>query len=130
MQANKLERDNSMKNQVDVTLKSFEAESLKEALDKAYRITQTYCLEENPRMFSVQKKIRRWTLLRSPHVHKKSREQFEMVTNKAIFQISWQRESDMKNFLMALKNIEFYGVQISIKVSSSMYFHFLKKNKK
>jgi ribosomal protein S10 len=117
-----------MKNQVDITFKSFESESLKKAIEKADKITQMYSLKGNTRSFWLKKKIQRWTLLRSPHVHKKSREQFEMVTNKAVLQTSWQKETDIKNFLIALKNIEIYGVQVSIKVSSSMYFDLLKKN--
>jgi hypothetical protein len=50
-----------------------------------------------------------------------------MVTYKAVLRTSWQSENEMKVFLLALKNLEIYGVQISIKMSSSMYFDLLKK---
>jgi ribosomal protein S10 len=116
-----------MKFQMDVIFKSFESRSLKKALEKAGKITGTHFSKSNPCAFGLQKNIKRWTLLRSPHVHKKSREQFEMVTYKAVLRTSWQSENEMKVFLLALKNLEIYGVQISIKMSSSMYFDLLKK---
>ena len=34
--------------------------------------------------------IKKFTVLRSPHVNKKSREQFEMRTHKRVLDITWQ----------------------------------------
>ncbi len=66
----------------------------------------------------VQKTYKRkYTVLRSPHVHKKSREQFFLTEYHLIFSI----DSNDPYFLISiLKTISFYGVQIKMtNVSSS-----------
>ena len=56
--------------------------------------------------------INRWTVLRSPHVDKKSREQFEMRTHKRVIDIT---EPSAKT-IDALRNLNMpAGVEIRIK---------------
>ena len=54
-------------------------------------------------------KIKKWTVIRSPHVHKKSREQFEIRNYSAIFQIKSSQD------LQAIQNLLCPGVQMQIR---------------
>ena len=58
-------------------------------------------------------KIERWTVLRSPHVDKKSREQFELRTHKRLLDINDSRPHTMD----ALTKLDLpAGVDVEIKV--------------
>ena len=58
-------------------------------------------------------KIERWTVLRSPHVDKKSREQFELRTHKRLLDINDPRPQTMD----ALTKLDLpAGVDVEIKV--------------
>jgi small subunit ribosomal protein S10 len=58
-------------------------------------------------------KISRWTVLRSPHVDKKSREQFELKTHKRLIDITDSRASTVD----ALTKLDLpAGVDVEIKV--------------
>ena len=58
-------------------------------------------------------KIERWTVLRSPHVDKKSREQFELRTHKRLLDINDSRPQTMD----ALTKLDLpAGVDVEIKV--------------
>lgn len=65
-----------------------------------------------PRFYFLPKKLKRFTVLRSPHVHKKSRDQYEteLVTMKLIFN--------------DLLNIVYYHSYLSIKKLSQQVFHY------
>ena len=58
--------------------------------------------ELNPKLVSLPKKKKRVTILRSPHVHKKAREQFE----KRVFQIVVILKSDNKSIEQLLKKLK------------------------
>lgn len=58
-------------------------------------------------------KTQRWTVLRSPHVDKKSREQFEMKTHKRLIEIDDSRPQTVD----ALTKLDLpAGVDVEIKV--------------
>ena len=58
-------------------------------------------------------KIERWTVLRSPHIDKKSREQFELRTRKRLLDINDSRPQTMD----ALTKLDLpAGVDVEIKV--------------
>ena len=58
-------------------------------------------------------KIQRWTVLRSPHVDKKSREQFELKTHKRLLEIKDSRAQTID----ALTKLDLpSGVDVEIKV--------------
>jgi small subunit ribosomal protein S10 len=58
-------------------------------------------------------KIQRWTVLRSPHVDKKSREQFELKTHKRLIDIKNSRPQTVD----ALTKLDLpAGVDVEIKV--------------
>jgi len=112
--------------QVNLIFRSFEPESLAKALEITRKIIKSHSPKMTPMIIGVQKKNRRWTLLRSPHVHKKSREQFEMPTHQAILKTSWKTQEETTVFWLSLQNSEIYGVETRIEMSSSM--HMISKN--
>jgi ribosomal protein S10 len=116
-----------MRFQTDLTFRSFEPESLANALGMVRKIVHAHSFNKGPTIFGLPKKIQRWTLLRSPHVHKKSREQFEMPTHQAVLRTCWSTKEELKVFLLTLQNTEIYGVQIHLEISSSMHFTPTKK---
>ena len=89
-----------MKFQTDLTFRSFEPESLSNALGVVHKIVRAHYFNKVPTIFGLPKKIRRWTLLRSPHVHKKSREQFEMPTHQAVLRTCWGTKEELKVFFI------------------------------
>lgn len=54
-----------------------------------------------------------YTVLRSPHIDKKSREQFEMKIHKQLIKISAERK-ELASKLVHLKNHEMSGVQMKV----------------
>lgn len=67
-------------------LKAYEADTVKQAADQLRRIASKMGLEPSGQI-PLPTTIRKWTVLRSPHVHKKSRETFEMRTHKRLVEI-------------------------------------------
>src|SRR5690625_2719817 len=64
-----------------------------------------------PVLFSTR--IQRWTVLRSPHVNKRSREQFELKTHKRVIDIMESRPQTID----ALTKLDLpAGVDVEIKV--------------
>lgn len=70
----------------------------------------------NHHTISLPKKIKKFTVLRSPHIDKKSREQFEIRKYKDILQISIPDRDIALLFLEILKNIELIGIELEINV--------------
>ena len=67
----------------------------------------------NSKLVRLPVKIKKWTVIRSPHVHKKSREQFELRTYTVIFKI---QESNFE--ISHLQNLICTGVQMQIRYLS------------
>ena len=58
--------------------------------------------------------IRRYTINRSPHVNKKSREQFQFVFHKLKLILNEKNDNKTNLFIFLLKNSEFPGVEMEI----------------
>lgn len=69
---------------------------------------------------------KKFTVLRSPHIDKKSREQFEWTRYKKSIFLDFQKISVFSLFLFLLKNSSFPGVQIEINLKHSTYPFFCK----
>ena len=65
-----------MKKTTKITLQGFEHKELK------YVFQQFSLLDPNLKIIRLPKKTKRFTVLRSPHVNKTAREQFEIITYK------------------------------------------------
>ena len=62
---------------------------------------------------------RRFTVLRSPHVHKKSREQFEWVRKKGEITLEFKEQKHLLLLIFFLQNSQFPGVELKITVQTS-----------
>ena len=61
-----------------IKLKSFNSYKLSAILNSLVQYATVIELE--PSVINLKKKVKRLTVLKSPHVHKKSRDQYELVT--------------------------------------------------
>lgn len=67
-------------------------------------------------------KRKRFTVLSGPHVHKKSREQFEMITRQVRIEFELDQGS-AELFYELLKNMYFIGCQLSVRVKTNTYMY-------
>ena len=63
---------------------------------------------------SFPKKRKLFTVLRTPHIDKKSREQFQFVSHKLKLVLNEKNDSKTNLFIFLLKNSEFPGVEMEI----------------
>lgn len=70
---------------VEINLASYDAKNIQETADEIVRS----CRAKGAVVFCIPlpTRIKKYTVLRSPHVDRKSREQFEMRTHKRVLQI-------------------------------------------
>ena len=67
-------------------------------------------------------KCKKYTLLRSPHIDKKSREQFEWVKKKTELILFFNHVSSALFLIFWLQNSQFPGVQITISLKKATKF--------
>jgi len=98
--------------QIRIRLKSFDHVVLDQAAADIVRtVTKSGATITGP--IPLPTKVQRWTVLRSPHVDKKSREQFELKTHKRLIEISDSRAQTVD----ALTKLDLpAGVDVEIKV--------------
>ena len=91
-----------MKNKnVNVIIKSIDKDSL--LIFKKFIINQIRRMNIEYRSFDLPTKKKRITLLKSPHVNKSVREQFEIKNYKCLFQFSFDIKSKFIKFLFLNK---------------------------
>ncbi len=66
---------------------------------------------------------KKFTVLRSPHVDKKSREQFEWTRYKKSIFLDFHKIKALSLFLFLLKNGSFPGVQLEINLKHSTFYN-------
>lgn len=69
----------------------------------------------------VPKKCKKITVLRSPHIDKKSREQFQIITHKKKLILSVSNKNIVLVIFEIFKNIKFNGVEVEILVEFSTF---------
>ena len=101
-----------MAGRIRIRLKAFDHTVLDQAAADIVRtVEKTGAQVSGPIPLPV--KIERWTVLRSPHIDKKSREQFELRTHKRLLDINEFRPQTMD----ALTKLDLpAGVDVEIKV--------------
>ncbi len=67
------------------------------------------------------KQIKKITVLRSPHIDKKSREQYQMIRRKKTYSLSIENKNLVFLFLEILKDIHLIGVELEIFIEFSNY---------
>ncbi|KAF6259226.1 hypothetical protein COO60DRAFT_1030833 [Scenedesmus sp. NREL 46B-D3] len=70
---------------------------------------------------AVPTKRTHWTVIRGPHVHKTSREQFARIVQQRVIAYATNNASELAWFLDSLKLYKFIGVELLVKVTSSSY---------
>ena len=70
----------------------------------------------NFKYIPLPKQRKRITLLKSPHVHKKAREQFEMSRKKSCIQIQVSTQKQAYLILLLLHYSKFPGVQVKLNI--------------
>ena len=100
------------KSKIRVRLRSFDSklidQSAKSIVNSVKRTGAVIC---GP--VPLPTRIRKYTVLRSPHVNKKSREQFEMRIHKRLIDIS----EPSKDTIEALEKLELpAGVEVDLKI--------------
>lgn len=108
-----------------INLKSFDYYFLEKSVKKIEKIS-FFLLRKHPKIIYLPKNIKRYTLLRSPHIDKKSREQFQSNTYKLQIFIDIKEYSNFSIFLFLLKHTIFPGIEMQI---SLRYNTFFKKKK-
>jgi small subunit ribosomal protein S10 len=101
-----------MANKIRIRLKAFDHAVLDQAASDIVRtVEKTGASVSGP--IPLPSRIERWTVLRSPHIDKKSREQFELRTHKRLLDINDSRPQTMD----ALTKLDLpAGVDVEIKV--------------
>ena len=70
----------------------------------------------NFKLIPLPKKQQKITVLKSPHVHKKAREQFELLKKKSVVQIETNSKQQVRLILLLLNYSQFPGVQVKCHV--------------
>jgi small subunit ribosomal protein S10 len=98
--------------QIRIRLKAFDYAVLDQAASDIVRtVEKTGATISGP--IPLPTKVQRWTVLRSPHIDKKSREQFELKTHKRLIDIKDSRPQTVD----ALTKLDLpAGVDVEIKV--------------
>jgi small subunit ribosomal protein S10 len=98
--------------QIRIRLKAFDHAVLDQAAADIVRtVEKTGAKVSGP--IPLPTKIERWTVLRSPHIDKKSREQFELKTHKRLIDITDSRSQTVDS----LTKLDLpAGVDVEIKV--------------
>lgn len=113
---------------IRITLKSFDNYYASIAVNKIYDIVH-FLGVDTVKHFNARKKTKKLTVLKSPHIDKKAREQFEMRRSKKTIFLQ-TRFCEKQKFLTLtlllleiLKNIELFGVEIQIDIEFKGAFH-------
>ena len=95
-----------------IKLKSFSSVSLDKSIKNLLKLTSDL---DNCKVLSFKNKTKKYkfTLLRSPHVHKKARDQFEQCTFSSTFILETSIENTEK-FLSNLKNTLLNNVEYNL----------------
>ena len=116
-------KETTMAYSLHITFKAFEGSLLERASNMLHRLVEN--IEKkwkknqhflNVRSVSLPLKRKRWTVLRSPHIDKKSREQFEIRVYKKLFLMQTNHKNMMSLLLFLLKQSSFCGVQCRVKM--------------
>ena len=105
-------------NKIQVHLKSFHSELAKNTLVAIQR-SVNYIDNLSQCVHTEKTFKKRYTVIRSPHVHKKSREQFQLTEYHVILSI---QAENINALLLLLQSGSFYGVQLKTSVKTSSFF--------
>ncbi len=107
--------------QVQLKFKSFDPFYINQLISLFDDVLYTLETPDSKEIF-LPSKIKKLTVIRSPHIHKKSRDQFQMKTYKRSMRLSFTNLNTLNAFLEICKNLHVVGVQIHISVKHQSYY--------
>ena len=105
---------------IHLNLKSFERKPLKKTENSILSLFEFLNLNQIKKITNP-KKSKKITVLRSPHIDKKSREHFQLVTFKRTLNVSGLDKQSVLFIFEILKNLKSIGVEISIALDFRTY---------
>ena len=107
---------------IRLQIKAYDYKLMNQVCDKICSIvTLTNATLKGPVPMPTRRRI--FCVLRSPHIDKKSREQFVFKHMQRFVRYAFQNSSDVYTFLFGLKNLECSGVELKISLRSWNYFY-------
>lgn len=110
---------------LEISLKSFESKLVQNAV---HQILSSLSPDSSLKFFQISfpQKQKRFTVLRSPHVDKKSREQFHLKSFKTMIRIHSSKDLEFEKyelrlFLENVKYLKLLGVQMKIQISYTTF---------
>lgn len=101
---------------VSIVLESYDVDMLKQAVLRLYELASVFDIHTQSKV-SLPRKIKKFTILRSPHIDKKSREQFEIRIYKRLVVFNNTNIINLDKFIDYLSKESLHGV--SYKITSS-----------
>lgn len=98
---------------ISLKLKSFDLTSLKQTENSLVSILRFLGVYQIQQKMSP-KNCKKITVLRSPHIDKKSREQYQIRSHKRTFTATVLNKNIVLLFLKMLKNCHFIGTELEI----------------
>ena len=113
-----------MKYSIKILIRSFDFQTLKHSQEQIMKMRKLLSIlpYSKESIFGFPITTKKWTVLRSPHVDKKSREQFQIKNHCILYNTSFNSKKELLVFFQKLKHTEIYGVEFSIEVIHSSYF--------
>jgi small subunit ribosomal protein S10 len=106
--------------EIRIKLKSFDFSYIENFIKKLYELL-LYLNIYSVYWISLPTLKKKLTVIRSPHIDKKSREQFEFIRYKTEIIIQSKKSFNTSFFLYFLKNSEASGVQLQISIKYYTY---------
>ena len=113
-----------MNYQIHISIKSFDNLYIEHSITRILQINkylQKHLDTENQISFPTI--IKKYTVLRSPHIDKKSREQFEWKRYKKSIFLQFEKSFLLSFFVFLLKNSSFPGVQVEIHYKNLSFYN-------
>lgn len=110
---------------LSIKLKSFDTQRLKDNEYQIQKLYQSISQKKTTQDFGdipLPEQRSHVTVLRSPHIDKKSREQFVFKKNQKLIKYKFKTQKALKLFLLGLKCLECTGIEISIQLRSWNYY--------
>ena len=104
-----------------ISIKSFDFYFTRKTVEKILQILSFLEINEFT-IINLPQKKKKITVLRSPHIDKKSREQFQLEKKKTVLYIKTNTRKKGFLFLEILKHLILAGVEIQISATYSKYF--------
>ena len=100
---------------LQLKLKSFDPYYI--ALTMEYiNLILTFLNIQETRQITLPSHVKKFTVLRSPHIDKNSREQFQIKKYKQLFEIYSIDEQQTLLLIDILKDAEFIGIELEIRI--------------